>query len=278
MQKHSKIAAAVALAAIIPTLALAQGNGSIHANMEAGLKMGLNKIIKSNSKVGTVVSVSGNTVTITGKDNVTYTVDATNAKLYRRFGATMLLANVQNGDTIQVFGSVNGTNIAATLIRDESLQTHNGSFEGTVSAISGSSFTLQSKKRGNQTIHTDSATMFKLGNATGTIASLSVGEQVVVKGVWDRTNSNVTAKVVSVPMKSFSFKGILESIVGSTLTVNSTSTNASSTVFTVDDSHARVTYKNGHKADSTILQVNDQVQVVGKGLQGYTNVSATIVR
>jgi hypothetical protein len=144
---------------------------------------------------------------------------------------------------------------------------------GTVSAVSSPSFTLQSKARGNQTINTNSTTVFKQDNKTVDFSALAVGETVTVSGVWDRTNANVTASKVTVKMMTLSFIGTLQSVSGTNLTVAT-----SSTVYSVDASKAVIMYKGGRKGDTSILQTNDQVKVIGKAVSGSTNVAASSVR
>jgi len=230
--------------------------------------------IKTVSVTGTVSGTpSGMTITINGKNSITYSIDATNAKLVRRYGAAMQIGDIQNGDTLAVTGPLIGTNITATLVRNNSLQAHNGTFVGTVSAVSSPSFTLQSKARGNQTINTNSTTVFKQDNKTVDFSALAVGETVTVSGVWDRTNANVTASKVTVKMMTLSFIGTLQSVSGTNLTVAT-----SSTVYSVDASKAVIMYKGGRKGDTSILQTNDQVKVIGKAVSGSTNVAASSVR
>ena len=54
--------------------------------------------------MGTVTAVSGNTVTLTGKDGKTYTVDATSAEIGKM--TTITIGQIAVGDTIGVQGTV----------------------------------------------------------------------------------------------------------------------------------------------------------------------------
>jgi hypothetical protein len=155
--------------------------------------------IKRVSKTGVVQSVSGNVITLTAKDGTTFTADATNAKLMRRFGATIVdISAIQNGDTLVVTGLMNGTTFTVSSIRDTSLQARNGTFTGSVTAVSGASFTIQSKDRGIQTINTTPTTVFKNRKTAAALTDIAVGQTVIVSGVWDRTNSNMTASKVMI--------------------------------------------------------------------------------
>lgn len=85
----------------------------------------INRRIKTNNPnvIGTVSTVSGNTLTITAKKNKkknttkTYTVDATNAKIIKA-GTSTAVSNIAIGDTVMIKGTINGANITATSIRD----------------------------------------------------------------------------------------------------------------------------------------------------------------
>jgi len=234
-------------------------------------------VVKNGSVTGVFQSVSGEIISMTAKNSSStlYSVDATNAKFVRRYGATMQLSDMQAGDVLVVTGVINGTNITAKTIRDQSLQAHNGTFVGTVSgAVNGSSFTIQSKARGTQTINTTSTTIFKEGTASSSLSDIAVGQTVTVSGVWDRTNSNITATKVTIKVGSLSFTGTLGSLSGSILSV----TTASSTTYSVDATNARITYKGGRKGDISILQTGDSLSIYGKAVSGSANVIASSVR
>lgn len=233
-------------------------------------------VVKNGTVTGVFQSVAGEIISMTAKNSssTVYSVDATNAKLVRRFGAAMQLSDMQAGDILTVTGIINGTQITAKTIRDQSLQAHNGTFVGTVTAVNGSSFTLQSKARGTQTINTTSATIFREGTASTSLSNIAVGQTVTVVGVWDRTNSNVTATRVTIKVSSLSITGVLQSLSGSILSV----TTASSTVYSVDATNARITYKGGRKGNVSILQIGDSLSIYGKSVSGSTSITASLVR
>lgn len=68
---------------------------------------------------GTISSISGNTITITNKSNVAYTVDATSAKISQGQNATASISNLTVGDSVLVQGTVNGTSITASTVIDQ---------------------------------------------------------------------------------------------------------------------------------------------------------------
>jgi hypothetical protein len=162
-----------------------------------------------------------------------YTVDATNAKVVKN-GATSTIASVNVGDMVMVQGTVSGTNVAAKMIRDgmNGMMGRPGTFAsstrgmqgnagnafgrrptstkpvsgtppfqgngepvvvGSISAMSGSMLTVANASNVTYTIDASSATFVK-GRATSTIASVAVGDNVVVQGTVNGTS--VTASSV----------------------------------------------------------------------------------
>lgn len=63
---------------------------------------------------GTISSISGTTITLTGVDGKTYTVDGSKATVART--ATVTVSDLKVGDTIGVQGSVSGTTVTANHI------------------------------------------------------------------------------------------------------------------------------------------------------------------
>lgn len=163
---------------------------------------------------GTVSAISGNTVTVSqtrmGRPDQTqesaptiYSVDASNATITKNGSASSLSA-IAVGDTVMVQGTVNGTSVTATAIRDgmpkdtqrENSDTHpmpatmqgNGQpvVGGTVSALNGNSFTLGTKAGTSYSVDATSATIIKQG-ATSTLSAISAGDTVVVQGAVNGT-------------------------------------------------------------------------------------------
>ncbi len=67
---------------------------------------------------GTVTAVSSTTITITNKSNVTYTIDATTAKITTK-GKIGAIGDIKVGDTILAQGTVNGTSVVAVTVVDQ---------------------------------------------------------------------------------------------------------------------------------------------------------------
>jgi len=67
------------------------------------------------------INVSGNSFTLT-VDSVAYTINlAAGAQLINKNWGPMTLANVNNGDTVRVWGPVSSTTITASILRDISI-------------------------------------------------------------------------------------------------------------------------------------------------------------
>jgi len=71
---------------------------------------------KGHGVMGTVSAVNGNTVTVTGKDGTSYTIDASGAKVSKTID--IAVSGIAVGDTVGVEGTVSGTNVTAAHIMD----------------------------------------------------------------------------------------------------------------------------------------------------------------
>lgn len=161
--------------------------------------------------MGTVASVSGNTITVTQKagpqstTSTTYTVDATNAKIDKS-GATGTISSIAVGDTVMVEGTVTGTNVVATTIHDGVPQgigmggqhgmqnaapviQGNGQpvVAGSITAINGSVLTITNKSNITYTVDTTNAKI-AVKNVLSTISGLTVGDSVIVQGAVNGTS------------------------------------------------------------------------------------------
>ncbi len=178
---------------------------------------------------GSVSAISGDTLTVTSKGfgqhatTTTYMVDATNATVTKNGSASSVSA-IAVGDSVMVQGTVSGTNVIAKTIRDgipqlkgrdsdndwsghaTSTMPHKpmpmgptiaGNGEpvvgGTISAINNSTITLTNKSNVTYTVDASSALVSK-GNATSSVSSLAVGDNVLVQGTVNGTS--ITASTI----------------------------------------------------------------------------------
>lgn len=155
---------------------------------------------------GTVTAISGTTLTVTGKENPrkstaegTYSVDASRAKVTKDH-ADASISSIAVGDTVMVAGTVDGTNVTATMIHDGLPSKPKApAFEGngqpvvggTVSEIRGSTLTITNKGNVTYSIDGSNATVVEKG-ATSTISSIAVGDGVVVQGAVNGTSVTAT--------------------------------------------------------------------------------------
>lgn len=82
---------------------------------------------------GAILVISGSTLTVTNKSNVTYSVDTTNAKILVG-QATSTISNLKVGDSVVVQGAVNGTSVTASTIIDQTRPANSNNSEQTANA------------------------------------------------------------------------------------------------------------------------------------------------
>jgi hypothetical protein len=170
---------------------------------------------------GKVTAVSGDTLTVTSAyrqrgntssspTSAVYTVDASHATVLKG-GQSSSVSAIAAGDAVMVQGTVSGTNVAATVIRDNIPGSVRGSkagwaehasstlpaalegngepvVGGTVSTVNGSSFTVATKAGQTYAIDATNATITKPGTASSTIANVAVGDSVIVQGAINGTS------------------------------------------------------------------------------------------
>ncbi len=189
----------LALQIAMPVFALKVDERSEVAGSRPGL---LRNFSRGNGRAaigtGTVTaktpSVPG-TLTIT-KDGKTYTVNVdTKTQLRRRFWGKATWEEISIGDMVNVIGrwtDDSHTAINAVLVRDLSIQKKFGVFFGTVTANSGSTLMINTK-RGTETVTTNTSTKF-VNRKEETIAKsdIKVGDKVRVRGLWDSKLNTIT--------------------------------------------------------------------------------------
>jgi hypothetical protein len=158
--------------------------------------------------VGTVSAVNGNTITVTGKAGfksttaTTYTVDATNAKVTKN-NAAGTVSSIAVGDMISVQGTVNGTDVTATAIRDGQFgKGFKGGVKGQMPAFQGNGqpvvvgkiatingTTLTITNNGNVSYMIDAASAkITQGQNTINAGDLKVGDTVIAQGTVNGTS------------------------------------------------------------------------------------------
>ncbi|MDD5438309.1 MAG: DUF5666 domain-containing protein [Patescibacteria group bacterium] len=147
---------------------------------------------------------------------------------------------------------------------------NNHAFLGKVTAISGSSLTLQTKARGTLTVNTDSNTAYKLNGNSASLSEIAVGDTIVVRGTWDKTSDTLTAKTVNISpsmvtslarmhSRMNSLKGTISSIADNSVTIN----GKNGKTYAVDMTNAKVYNKSGSISSLQSISVGDSVRIKG---------------
>lgn len=176
---------------------------------------------------GKITAINGTSITIVGKSNTTYTVDAANAKILKGKNKAAALSDLAVNNMIVVEGTLNGTTITATSIRvggprgveggKPSIMAPKGVM-GTVSTVTGTNFTVASHAflphmKGSTTtvatipttlvnVVTGSNTVFMKDGVTSSITAVVSGARVIVEGTKDAAGTTVTATKVIVITKN----------------------------------------------------------------------------
>ncbi len=167
---------------------------------------------------GKVTAVSGSIITIdsmVGKTKNTYMVDASAAVLSKGMGkgtpTTIAITDIAVGDQIFAIGTLSGTNVTATSVRDISRPgMHKNKeenkppmtkpinlFSGTVTDVTGSTITMTGLNKTVYTVNAATATFTKgMGKdaATITLSDIKVGDRIWATG--DLSGTTVTATSV----------------------------------------------------------------------------------
>ncbi len=232
--KYISLALLGSLVLATPTFAHTSISDSTKTDLHTGVKAMLSLNEKISPKpvvVGTVTSINGNTIVVLankvgwgkdGKDRdndspkttpspISYTVDASHATVTKA-GASSTVSAIAVGDKLMVQGTLTGTNIVATNIRDNAkaevkpkptpLITGNGQpiVMGTISAINGSTITITNKSNVSYTVDASNAKI-QNKNSLSTVSTLAVGDSVIVQGTISGT-SIVAYSVIDQGVKS----------------------------------------------------------------------------
>src|SRR5262245_42758198 len=197
MRKLQILTASALLALMLPGVALAHDDGEgNHGGPGFGWFNGFRNIKadehRKNGHGGTVTAVSSNSFTMKLRDNSTVTVNiSTDTKIMMILSKQLLqLADIHVNDRVFVKGDMNGTQIDANKVFVIPANTHPARIpKGTVTAVSGNTVTVQTNNHGvisSVTVNTDAnTTVKKADGSAGTMADVTVGSSVKVKGLWD---------------------------------------------------------------------------------------------
>ena len=164
--------------------------------------------------VGSVSAVNGTNITVAsrgfGKNTATttYSVDASSATIMKG-NATSTISDIVVGDNVVIQGTVTGTSVKATTIRDGMIRNPganagsnpqvqgNGQpvVAGTVVSVSGSVINVTNSGNVTYAVDTTNSKFESRGQqGTSTISNVSVGDRVIAQGAVNGTS--VTASLV----------------------------------------------------------------------------------
>lgn len=162
---------------------------------------------------GTLTAMSGTTVpaifTVTAGATV-YTVNVTaDTKIVRKYNGGSDLGEFLVGDTLEVRGVLSNdvlNTIAATRIKNTSIQRKEGTFKGKVVAknCDAGYFTFKPDERVEQSVYFTASTKFTRGGEKIGCASLVANERARVIGVWRKATNRIDADRVIVDLRTIS--------------------------------------------------------------------------
>jgi hypothetical protein len=181
---------------------------------KGGMRGGMGMMGKP-AVVGTVSAVDGDSITVSGHAGfststpaTSFTVDATNAKVTKA-NAASTVSSIAVGDTLVIQGTVSGSSITATMIRDGVLMMRSGNksgqmpasqgngepvVAGTISAINGSTLTITNKSNVTYNVDVTNAKI-TAGQTASSLSSLKVGDAVVIQGTVNGTSITASSLI-----------------------------------------------------------------------------------
>ncbi len=170
---------------------------------------GFGKMFRNGPHVGgEITAVNGSTLTVTGRDGTTYTVNAANATVMKE-GAASTLTSLAVGEHVHVKGTLDGTTVTAESVMAGMKMGKGGpggrhgkgpGVMGTVSAINGSTVTVTGMNGTSYVVEAGSATVQKM--AAGTLSDIAVGDRIGVQGTVSGTTVTATNIIDDLPAQA----------------------------------------------------------------------------
>lgn len=159
---------------------------------------------------GSVTAVNGSTITLSGKDGAQYTVNAASATITGD-DRTIAITDIKVGDTLKIEGTLTGTVVTATKVKDQSIEKRDiakavsNLRAGIVTAVNGPVLTITRFGTGtSSTVNTNASTTVKIGGKATTTSAIAQGDAVVVVGTSASTTpDSITASVIYVLNQGF---------------------------------------------------------------------------
>lgn len=197
------ISGIIAVSAFVASIAAAQTAGQVATNATA-LAAKMTVQINASGKTtldGSIASVTANAITVNSWGGVWTINIGSDTKLIRRFGGNSTTSEFAIGDAVSVSGMASKDapwTINAKNVKNMSIQARNASFSGTVSNLSGNTFSLATKERKTVSVTVNADAKIRVGDKATTTAALANGATVSISGVWNRAQSTVMAAKVTI--------------------------------------------------------------------------------
>ncbi|HEY5265710.1 MAG TPA: DUF5666 domain-containing protein [Acidimicrobiales bacterium] len=164
---------------------------------------------------GTVKSISGNTITISDPQGFSRTIVVSSATAYTNAGAAGTLANVVVGSKIAAQGTIDA-NLTSLDALSVAIGTagHVTETQGTITAVTSSSVTVQGKDNTLTTFTYTPTTSFVEGSLVLSASNLSVGESVGVE-----FDSSAATTALKVEVRPTFEAGSVTAISGNTISI-----------------------------------------------------------
>lgn len=169
------------------------------------IKMGLmdkvKKFLKKNLKFEarvkgkiTLINIGLNNFFMTGEDGAFQINITEKTKLLKKFGGKSSLSEYSVGDEVVIFGKFTDDTkliIDAKTVKNNSIQKRKGAFFGKITVKNTDNFVMETIERGTQIVYFTGAEFVERNEKPITYADLKPGDRVRVKGVWNKTLSEI---------------------------------------------------------------------------------------
>jgi hypothetical protein len=200
--------------------------------------------------------------------------------LSKKQGTPMQLSEIKIGDKIEASGLTAGNNTIyqTNSIRDLSVYPKKGTFTGIITALNilQNQFTIYNKTSGNQTIHLTPLTTFTQTTQTASSNDLKPGMTATVKGLWERTATDITATQISAK-----FRYINIELTGTILWKSETGftiATTTGTLYGINFTAAKLQNKNNQPIQPNEFNVGDTIKIQGKHLAENPQITATTIK
>ncbi len=186
---------------------------------------------RSPAIVGVVTEINGSSLTLIARDNNTYTVDASDAKVVKGFlgfwSKPSSFSNIQVTDTLTVKGDVNGSSISATDIADNKTPKNAQSDARTNKTPSILDTVINAVTGGTTTTPDTSSSTPETASTTASSTDVIVNNEASTTSTTTASTTSITDNVINAI--SDTIQNVVNAVTGGTGDTNSNNTSASTT-------------------------------------------------